>query len=365
MNRPAADPRPVLQIAAANVVTALGNDAHTTAAAWVSQRRGQKLVQVGEAQLYTAPVADITQGSAGAERIQRLLDAAVGKLGAVLADSETVAAGWPVECWLQLPAWLSAEQQRGLAEQTCTRLAAQTQGALQFVHEPVENAMAAYQRLALIFQRLQLQAQQRGWQEALQKRLVLIGVDSRCEPTQLRQAHAQGSAGHTHDRKLDTAGEAAAYVALIPRFDIRGVPAGALALHPPAMTPPAEAPRWPSALQGDGRLLQQALSQALQQAGLALNNIGLLIDNNEDQPWRNEDQYAAIEYIHHTQGVPWVASKLDCADRLGQLGAATGVVHWALVQALHQHRLLSVSTALSVVQERSGACAAAVLERAK
>lgn len=361
----AAEDRPVLRIAAANVVTALGDDAHTSAAAWISQRRGQRLVQVGDARLYIAPAADITGESTGVQRIQRLLDAALRDLGPTLAKLGPADEQWPLECCLQLPVWLSEDQQQDLGAQTFTRLAAHTRGTLHVVHEPAPDASAAHRRLASMFQRLRAQALELGRQEAFSKRLLLIGVDSRCEPSQLHLAHALGHAGHTLDRRLDTAGEAAAYVLLAPEPGVGALLAGALALHPPACTAPADTPRWPGLQHGDGRSLQLAITQALRQAGLSLDRIGLMIDNNEDQPWRNEDQLAAIERLRHTEGMAWLAHNLGFAERLGQVGVATGVAHWALAHALHRHGLLPVSTALSVVQERSGACAAVVLERGK
>ena len=349
----------LLHIAASNLVTALGNDGATTAAAWVSRRRCFRTIEVDGAKLYTAPATDITQSETAFTRIKALLGAVLQDLPTALRQApQTHRDSYTLHCMVLLPAWLAPHECQFISD-SVRAFVARHVGAAQAVSASAvagESPLAGHTAL----QTFMLQSA-----PAKAQRLVLISADSLCEPTILQRDHAQGLVGHTKARKLDTAGEAAAYVVLDTAAHLHEIPPQQYALHLPAYTAAAPTPRWNSLQVGDGKLFGDTIEQALQAANLQPNNIGHYIDDNEDQNWRNEDRYAAFTRLTREADTTWHAQDLGGAERLGQIGVATGVLHWALTDTLQRRGLAHISTLLSCSQHRDGACAAVVLQQRK
>lgn len=340
-------------ISGANLVTALGNDAPTTGAAWITRRRGLRFFEHEDTKLYTAPAIDVTGRLEGANRIRALLDALLHGFPTL---SPTDSLPRPrTHCLLLLPDWLTVQDLQTLCSTVCTGLSARLPEtrALDIQYGTGSSALDGYALLRMVMTPPRSQQADH---------YILIAADSLCEPTILKHNHANGWVGHTGARRLDTAGEAAAGVIL------SRIPAGApiphdqIALSLPAITNPSPEPRWNSTLAGDGTLLKQAWEQALADGGLGLDHIGHVIDDNDDQPWKSEDKLRALERLCEHQQSGFHAQDLHGAGALGHIGVATGPVHWALTDTLHRRCLAPISTVLSTFQHRNGACAAVTLQ---
>lgn len=340
-------------IAGANLVTALGNDAPTTGAAWITRRRGLRFFEHEGTKLYTAPAIDITGRTEGANRIRALLNALLHGFPAIAPTD-----GAPrlhTHCLLLLPDWLIGQDLQTLCDTVRTGLSAwfpEPRGP-DIQYSTGSSALDGYALLRWIMTRPRSQQADR---------YILIAADSLCEPTILKSNHANGWVGHTGARRLDTAGEAAAGVILSPLPTGAPIPHDQIALSLPAITDPGPAPRWNSTLAGDGILLKQAWEQALADGGLGLDHIGHFIDDNDDQPWKSEDKLRALERLCLHQQSGFYAQDLQGAGALGHIGLATGPVHWALAHTLHRRCLAPISTVLSTFQHRNGACAAVTLQ---
>lgn len=351
---------PLLHIAASNLVTALGNDGATTAAAWVSRRRCFRTVDVDGAKLYTAPATDITQSETGFARIRALLAAVLKELPAALGQApQTHRESYSLHCMMLLPAWLAPHERQFICDSVRAFVAGHVDDAQAVSASSVSGESPLASHIALHAFMLQSPLAKH------RQRLVMVVADSLCEPAILHRDHAEGLVGHTKARKLDTAGEAAAYVVLDTAVHPHDIPRQQHALHLPAHTVAAPTSRWNSLQVGDGKLFADAMERALKAADLPLDNIGHYIDDNEDQNWRNEDRYAALSYLTQKTDTTWHAQDLGGAERLGQLGVATGVLHWALADTLQRRGLAHISTLLSCSQHRDGSCAAVLLQQRK
>lgn len=363
-----------LHIAHVRLVTGLGQDARTSAAAWVAQRRCFRNEVIDGKKLFTAPVTNVTQDLQGAPRLRALLDAL---LPPPSGAKPVPASGVPLntQAMLLLPDWLLADDQQGLAQQVHERLQILLGAPLRLTYRATSGTLASHQALH------DLMGQPANG--AAPTRHLLIAVDSLCEPTVLKREHTQGRVRYAgaHDvpaAQAGTASEAAAMLMLqaTPPAEVSAGPGGrgkahgraagpptVRAIHRPALGSPTSSPRWPSQQQGDGRNFSEPVARALAHAGLPLDDIGGLIDDNEDQAWRTEDRWLGLQRLSlATPDHPWEGRHLGGAEQLGQLGVATGAVHWAMLAALAHQGLGMANTVLSCTHDPNGACAATVLE---
>lgn len=372
MSRPATDVAPerpfLMHIAAANLVTGLGDDANTTAAAWTAQRRCFRNVEHEGKKLYTAPAIDVTRGHQGVPRIHALLDKVARPLAQTLKQRpQTHNAPYTSQCLLLLPDWIDPPDQRQLAGLLQGLLSDHAPSPIEVTCWTDTGPLASHRALRHI-----MSPHREGdskHHSGHPRRIVLVAVDSLCDDAILLRDHALGlvgyaKAGDTPASQAGTAGEAAAALVLDTAHNIRHLPVNAMALHLPTLSEPALSPRWPSNQTGDGQSFSQAVGRALAQAGMSPDSVGHYIDDNEDQMWRTEDRLQGLDrLVQALQDAEWTARDMGGADRLGQLGIATGAVHWALAATLQRQRLERINTLLSCSQHRNGACAAVALER--
>jgi hypothetical protein len=353
---------PLLHLRDATLVTSIGDDLLTTLAAFSSQRKRFRHIDVEGGKVAMAPARDIAGASRGDARLLALLQAAwqpmVERLSKLPAR--------PTTLLLALPSWATGTTR---AEE------AQPPRLLDHIHEvvnadltPLTNgqldvqpifggAETSHAALAQVFRWLVHAALPES------QRFMLLAADTLCDVEILLRDHRQrvvlepGQPGHW------IPGEAAACLVLEPVAQLRDVPMGEFALHAPALDTPASTPRWPSLRQGDGAVLHRAFKQALSSARLRARHIGHHVSDGDGSIWRIEDEMAATQRLPAGPDDEWTATPLLPADLLGQLGAATGAVGWALASGLHQLDLLRLNAALCSAHDFSGRCAANVIER--
>lgn len=335
MSYPSA-PAAILQIDAAFLATAMGDDTATTMAALVARRQMFRQHLLDGHKLITAPAVDIAAHSSGVQRLHALLQAVAQP---ALAAQPTTSAH-PPRIALILPGWVAEHDAQALARSVHATLYRQG------------GATTCYRALTEL------------WPQDTATPLLLLAVDSLCEAATMQRDHAQGLVHYAgKEVKGWIAGEAAAAVLLKPLARVAQLQSRRLGLYRPSATAAGTVPRWPSATQGDGRALGKALQAALQASDMALHHISHGTGDFDGATWRAEDRDIALGRLAQESGQAWDGRMLAPAEWLGQLGAAWGAVQWAIAAQLLQLDIEPLNTVLSCVQETSGACAAVVLER--
>lgn len=327
----------LMQIDAAYLATAMGDDTSTTLAALVARRQVFRQHPTNGHKLITAPASDISGQSEGSQRLQLLLQAVAQP---ALADCTTHNTR-PPRIAVVMPAWVPKQEAQALAR------------SVSATNYWRGDATSCYQALS------ELWPQQEGTS------LLLLAVDSLCEATVLKRDDGEGLVHYAgKEVKGWIAGEAAAAVLLRPLARASSLQPRQLGLYRPAVVQAPPNPRWPSDTQGDGHQLRQAMQAALHASGLGLHHISHGLGDCDGATWRAQDRDIALGKLEQDSARPWRGRLITPAEWLGQVGAAWGALQWALAAQMLQHGIEPLNTALSYVQTPNGACAAAVLERA-
>lgn len=351
---PTTNPTSVLHIEASTLVTSLGDDLLTSVSAYTSLRKNFRYHEIDGEKILTAPARDIVGDLQGLQRLNALLQAAWQPLVTILRDRPPL----PTLYLLALPHWLATDQQRPLIDAFSAQCRQQglPVSAVQIL---TGGAETCHKALAQAFRWLA--------PEPTHKQVVLLAVDSLCDLDVLLRDH-QAKRIYGRDQSSGwVPGEAAACLLLTAAPTSIAVSSPTVVLYPPGIsTEPTTSPRWPSAIQGDGALLDQAMQTALDAAELKPQHINQHISDSDGSRWRLEDEHAAINRLvsrastgqSHAQ---WKPDAFQAAELTGQVGAAWGAMNWALIHGLLQHELITFDRAMCTSQDISGRCSANVL----
>ncbi|GKT26703.1 hypothetical protein [Acidovorax sp. SUPP3334] len=344
-------------IAHAGAVTSAGTSAWQSAASWVGlQKRFQKAVHpgVGPHAITTAPCPEITSGAVGVSRLARLLGAALAEVVSSMArpghDAEWAA---PARMALALPDRLSEGEDTQVWHEALIELgrwagpAASTKlRALpcRFLRGGHAAGFAALQAL--------------GSCDATGGPALLMAVDSRLDTATLQAAYARSALLTERNAEGCIPSEAAAALWLQPAPDTRDNTGRGLVLHPPALATNATAHRLPQQAP-EPEALQQALRSALDHARWQPDNVGYTVSDFDGSTWRALAQIPAQARM----GPGWDPIDWEPAAVIGQVGAATGPVHWALAAQRVRHDARAPNSILSWTLDEGTAAAAIALER--
>lgn len=338
--------------------TALGVDAHTSAAAFHAKRRCFVTEPHGSELLYCAPIKTLRRVQTGTARLQALLMGLWPQVQTMLAQHP---AHWPLHVSVMLPDGHELSQISTLGEQCLNQVKRlrplQGQGRWHVANSVCTPA----QWVARLHQR-----NVRPSQPELH---LVLAAQSLCDEIVLRQLHAQGQVGHTQAKHLPTPGEGAA--ALLWATGVEhskgadSLPEQALILRAATHSPATEPPRWPSDKVADGAAFFDVMQKTLQQAQLQSWQVSHWSDDNEDQDWRSADQIQALQRLLATDSDPdaaWLAQPQRTIAALGQQGVHSTWMQLTMAHSLHRLRLDKLHNLLCTVQSPSGACAALLLQ---
>lgn len=350
------DPKTVLIGSA--MYTALGEDAHTSAAAFHAKRRCFVTEPHAADRLYCAPIKTLMRTQTGTARLQAMFMGLWPQVSALLAQAP---AHWPLHVSVMLPEGYEIGQATALAVQCLDQVKQLRPIEGQGRWHLARSACAPTQWIA--------QMHQRSIQPLHPELHLVLAAQSLCDENVLRPLHAAGQVGHTQAKHLPTPGEGAS--ALLWATAVSGdsarysLPAHALVLRAAAHRPATDPPRWPSETLADSAALLSVLQQSLQQAQLQSWQVGHWSDDNEDQDWRNADQIQAMQRLLATDSDPdaaWLAQPQRTIAALGQQGDHNTWMQLAMAHSLHRLRLQKLHNLLCTVQSPSGACAALLLQ---
>jgi 3-oxoacyl-[acyl-carrier-protein] synthase-1 len=339
-------PSPILGIQAYGAVTNLGNSALQTAASWVAQTRRHHRVKLeGYADPFTlADHADLTDGLQGAERLLTLLKSAVAEA----FDNQVAPDDANSLNLLVLPEALETAGQQQLASQLAQFWPDQNVSFSVISG----NATAAWSALDSAYRVLEANPRI--------ERVVMVCVDSLCDPERLYQA---AEANHLL-LKGNSEGyipSEAAVCLILQRFkDVTQLPPGQFALHRPVLAAQAE-PWWPTESKSDPQPLITALSGALDRSDMKPTNISHLQSDMDGSSWRalieaealNQTFIAKNGQLPHSQP----------ANLFGHTGVVTGPLGWILGIMVHTQRIKQLNTLLNWSIDPAGQSAACVMER--
>jgi hypothetical protein len=340
-------PSPILGIRAFGAVTNLGNSALQSAASWIIQARRQHRVKLqGFADHFTlADRADLTEGLEGSARLFALLKSAVAE---PLADQPCPDAASASLNILVLPEGLDETEQKQLAD----RLAGFWPESDVRFSIVTGNATAAWVALDNAYEVLDANPKM--------QQVVIVCVDSLCEPDRLYQAAEAQLLLQKNNSEGYIPGEAAVCLVLDRLHDVSQLPAGGFALHRPVLAQQFDS-WWPSVNQPDPQPLVTALTDALDQAGMNPTHISHLLSDMDGSKWRAQIEAEALSRVIYSE-----TSRLpqwQPATLFGQIGTATGPLGWILATILHSHRIHQLNTLLNWSIDPAGKSAACVMER--
>lgn len=349
-------------IAHAGAITSVGTSAWQSAASWVGQqKRFQKKIHpgVGLQAITTAPCPEITAGQTDLPRLARLLGAALADMVSSMAPQEADLAGAaPRRIALALPERLSDRDGAELWLQALAELgrwagpgASAALGAVP-CHIARGGSTAGFAALQA------LGTCPRPVEHAPGAAALLMAVDSLLDTTTLQDAYGRGAL--LTDRHGDgcIASEAAAALWLQAAPDTRDATGRGLVLHPPALATQATAHRRPQQDPEPGAL-QEVLRSALAHAGWQADNVGYTVSDFDGSTWRAMAQISARARV----APAWDPIDWEPATAIGQVGAATGPVHWALAAQRVRHDARAPNSILSWSLDEGTAAAAVALER--
>lgn len=341
-------PSPLLAIRSQGAVSSTGSSSTQLLSSWLAQVKRLRRHQLpGHADPVTlAPCAAPVATAGGTKHLQTMLQSAMAEALGGLPPPKNPQ-GWRL--WLVLPSHLADVDRQALAHAAA---------ALWGRHAPEVNLLrggpcAGWAALHQAYAACQGNAPPGA------SRLVIAAVDSLCDPAVLASAADRGELLQAGRSEGHIAGEAAACVVLTPLQDARALPAGHLALHRPAAAQQDE-PWWPSARQPQAQPLAAALTQALAAAGMQPQHISHLLGDMDGSDWRALLESDALRRALGSTARP--LAHWRPAATLGQVGAATGVLGWALCAAGVRHGVQPANTVLSWAAEPSGRAAACVME---
>jgi 3-oxoacyl-[acyl-carrier-protein] synthase I len=343
-------PNPILSLQSFGAVTHLGNSARQTVASWIAQSRRQHRVKLeGFADPFTlADRPDLTESLHGPQRLFALLASALAEALDHLPYPDALTALSDSLNLLVLPQWFDEKAQQSLLEAM-----AGLWPDREIVFSPITgDATAAWEALDSAYRVL----------EANPKidQVVMLCVDSLCDPTPLYQAAEAQRLLQKNNSEGYVPGEAAVCLVLKRVRDVSQLPAGQFALHRPVLARQAD-PWWPSAHRPDPKPLITALSGALNQAGLSPNQISHLLSDMDGSSWRAQLEARALGrtiFSQTSERPHWRPATL-----FGQIGTATGALGWILAALMHNHRIAPLNTLLNWSIDPAGGAAACVMER--
>ncbi|RZJ14156.1 MAG: hypothetical protein EON50_07100 [Acidovorax sp.] len=363
-------PVPALHIQASTLVTSLGDDLQTTLSAYTARRKNFRYREVDGAKLIAAPAGDITHSLQGLPRLNALVQAAWQPMVQILRDRPPC----PTLFMLVLPQWVASEPAAPAsdASSVATPSLQSIENAFSARCRQLDLPMSDVQAVAGGAEACHVAlAQAFRWlaPEPAARQIVMLAADSLCEPTILLGDYRAKRLYNKEQSSGWVPGEAAAGILLTPQPHLetaRDALQAGLLLYPPGLGgEPEQCPRWPSDMQGDGRILSDAIGAALQAAQTRPELIQHHASDSDGSFWRLEDEQHAVDRIlsvaRDPQKTQWMPEAFQAAELLGQVGAAWGAVNWALLHGLHQHELINPGLALCTSQDVSGRCSANVL----
>lgn len=360
----APDPSPapaqaLWRIEHSGAVTAVGTSAWQSAASWVGLQkrfRKQVLPEVAAQALTLAACPEIAQQHQGVQRLACLLGAALADLAAHMRQrpGPSMAGGGA-----QLPAHhVLLVLPSGLSRQHCASLwhAALAELARWSGEAAVQALSAAAVTVAQGDNTAGFAALHAAPPGASQ--VLLAAVDSLLDTETLRQAHAAHALLTDQHRDGCIPGEAAACLWLHRVPDTVCNDQRHLVLHTPAVATNPGAHRQ-TEQEPDGQALAEVLRAAMAQAGWQDQHVGCSLSDLDGSHWRA--QVHATAHARATVEMDALAWEPCCVT--GQVGAATGPLHWALAAQRLWHEPQGPNAILSWALSPDTEAAAVALER--
>ncbi|AVS66201.1 hypothetical protein C8245_11420 [Paracidovorax avenae] len=358
-----ASPTRLWRIEHCGAVTSAGTRAWQSAASWVGlQKRFRKSAwpAVGPHPITTAPCPEITGDTTGIPRLARLLGAALADLAASLqtaagtaSPAGSVRLALPGQMVLALPAWLD--------DADCAQV--WRSGLAELARWAGAGAEAPWTTLPCRFVRgghtagfAALSALQGN--TAPGGTALLMAVDSLLDAPRLARAYADGALLTDRTPEGRVASEAAACLWLASVPDTHASSERHLVLHAPALAESSGPHRRPPQPPDTGAL-EQVLRNALAQAGWQGEDVGYGISDFDGSAWRALAQVTArVRAAPDLEPTDW-----EPAAVIGQVGAATGPVHWALAAERAWHDERPPNSVLSWALDEGSGAASVALER--
>lgn len=353
-----ASPHRLWRIEHCGAVTSAGTRAWQSAASWVGlQKRFRKSAwpAVGPHPITTAPCPEITGDATGITRLARLLGAAMADLGASLLAAESSARlPVPDQMVLALPAWMADAD---CAEVWRLSLAELARWAGPGAEAPWTTLPCRFVRGGHTAGFAALSALQ-GTNAPGGGTALLMAVDSLLDAPRLARAYADGALLTDRTPEGCIASEAAACLWLASVPDTHASSERHLVLHAPALAESGSPHRRPPQPPDTGAL-EQVLRNALAQAGWQGEHVGYGISDFDGSAWRALAQVnARVRAAPGLDPTDW-----EPAAVIGQVGAATGPVHWALAAERAWHDERPPNSVLSWALDEGTGAAAVALER--
>jgi hypothetical protein len=383
--------RTLWRIEYAGAATAVGSSAWQSAASWVGlQKRFRKntVPGLGDVPVTLAPCPEVagrwpeetTQNRAvnplsppraaqlAPQRIARLLGSALVDLFAGVNNPRsqsstasaapatapaTTSAPWPQMVLLAVPAWLSAEQAQTVWQQSLGLLqqqggAAQARALSQLSWQVVRSGQtASFEALE------QMSRSGHGLTDVL-----LLAADSWMDLALLQPELAANRLLTDKNQDGFIAGEAAAALWLHRVPDTTAFDEQHLVLHSPALARSAHAHRDPLR-EPNPEALAQVFRSALSHAGWKPEHVGNKLSDSDGSAWRATAEMGATARALKGQD----PDEWQPATVLGQVGAATGAVHWALAAQRLRHDKTAPNSLLSWALDAGELTAAVAMER--
>ena len=374
-------PANLWRIEHAGAVTAVGSSAWQSAASWVGlQKRFRKTAVIGlgdvpitssacpeVAGLWPEESALSVSNATGdamlaSRRITRLLGAALIDMltgaqslsNAAPAPLTTVLREpWPQMIVLALPVWLSAEQGQTLWQQSL-ELVRQQGGAQQAKALSELPVSVVYSSHTEAFEGLEL-LNRSGPHVTV---ALLLAADSWMDVVLLQPEAAAARLITDTNQEGFVPGEAAAALWLRRVPNTRASDGQHLVLHPPALAQSAFAHR-DITREPNPDALTQVFQDALSQAGWKPEHVGNKLSDCDGSAWRASAEIAATARVLKGQN----PDEWQPATVLGQVGAATGAVHWALAAQRLRHDKTGPNSLLSWALDAGEPAAAVAIER--
>ncbi|MBU1350519.1 MAG: hypothetical protein KKB95_01350 [Gammaproteobacteria bacterium] len=374
-------PANLWRIEHAGAVTAVGSSAWQSAASWVGlQKRFRKAAVPGlgdvpitfsacpeVASSWPEESASSVSNAPGdamlaSLRIARLVGAAlIDMLTGAQSSSNASRASppicegkpWPQIIVLALPAWLSAEQGRTLWQQSL-EVVRQQGGAHQAKALSELPLSVLHSSHTAAFEGLEL-LNRSG---PLVTAALLLAADSWMDLVLLQPEAAAARLITDKNQEGFVPGEAAAALWLLRVPNTKASDGQHLVLHPPALARSAFAHR-DITREPNPDALTQVFREALSQAGWKPEHVGNKLSDSDGSVWRASAEMAATARVMKGQN----PDEWQPATVLGQVGAATGAVHWALAAQRLRHDKNAPNSLLSWALDAGELAAAVAIER--
>ncbi len=364
--------RPLWRIEHTGAATSVGSSAWQSAASWVGlQKRFRKntVPGLGDVPVTLSPCPEVA-GSWPAtttvhapntpatpllapQRMARLLAAALVDLLTGVQNVSPSAAPWLQTVVLALPAWLSAEQGPAIWQQSLGLL--QQQGGDQYakalVNLPLHILRSGH---TACFEALE---QLNGISQNLSD-VLLLAADSWMDLALLQPQFAANTLLTDKNHNGFIAGEAAAALWLHAVPDTTAPDNKYLVLHPPSVARSSQAHR-DATREPNPEALTKVFRSALSHAHWKPEHVGCTVSDCDGTAWRASAELAATARALDGES----PNEWQPVGAVGQVGAATGAVHWALAAQRLRHDQTAPNSALSWALDAGDLAAAVALER--